>query len=291
MFGSLCSIHADVVKVETTIGMVADLVKQVGGSRVEVKQLMGPGVDPHLYKPTAADAARLAKADVIFYSGLMLEGRMVDLFLKLSRRGIHAYPVTETVDKQYLLEPDEFEGHYDPHLWFDVSLWAQTVPSIVKGLADVDPEGKEYFEKNGKELSNQLKELHDWCLEMSNQLEVSQRILVTSHDAYNYFGKAYGFRVVGLQGVSTVSEAALADMVKLIDFIKEQKVNAIFVETSVNPSAIKRVSQDAGVKIGGELFSDAMGAPGEIHGGFDTGTYEGMVRYNMTTIVNALKVK
>lgn len=277
------------VQAAATIGMVADLVKQVGGERVSVDQLMGPGVDPHLYKPTPQDAARLAKADVIFYSGLMLEGRMGDLFAKLARTGKKAYPITETVDEAKLLEPEEFEGHYDPHLWFDVSMWAQTVPTIVKGLSEADPAGKAEYEKNGKALSAKLDELHAWCQKKAAELPEKSRILVTSHDAYNYFGKAYGFKVVGLQGVSTVTEAALADMASLVDLIKKENVKAIFVETSVNPAAIKRVSEDAKVRIGGELFSDAMGEHGETKGGFDVGTYEGMVKYNLTTIVDALK--
>jgi manganese/zinc/iron transport system substrate-binding protein len=274
------------VNVATTIGMVADLVRQVGGERVEVEQLMGPGVDPHLYKPTSTDAARLSKADVIFYSGLMLEGRMGDLFAKLARSGKRVYPTTESVPEELLTEPKEFAGHYDPHIWFDVSMWAQTVPTIVKGLSEVDPDGKTIYENNGAALMDRLNKLHQDTIA---QLPENQRILVTSHDAYNYFGRAYGFKVIGLQGVSTVSEAALADMANLVDFIKKQNVKAIFVETSVNPAAIKRVSEDAGVKIGGELYSDAMGNPGEIRKGFDTGTYDGMVRYNVTTIVEALK--
>lgn len=277
------------VRAVATIGMVADLVRQVGGDRVAVDQLMGPGVDPHLYKPTSADAARLAKADVIFYSGLMLEGRMGDLFARMGRAGKKVYAVTESVPEAKLLEPEEFEGHYDPHLWFDVSLWAMTVPTVVKGLSEADPAGRPEYENRGARLEKRLAELHAWCLQRAMELPSARRILVTSHDAYNYFGRAYGFRVVGLQGVSTVSEAALADMASMVDFLKQQKVKAIFVETSVNPAAMKRVAQDAGVKIGGELFSDAMGAPGEMHGGFDTGTYEGMVRYNVTTIVEALK--
>jgi manganese/zinc/iron transport system substrate-binding protein len=277
------------VHVATTIGMVADLVRQVGGERVEVEQLMGPGVDPHLYKPTSTDAARLSKADVIFYSGLMLEGRMGDLFAKLARSGKRVYPTTESVPEELLTEPKEFAGHYDPHVWFDVSMWAQTVPTIVKGLSEVDPEGKTTYENNGAALTDRLNTLHQWCKDTIAQLPENQRILVTSHDAYNYFGRAYGFKVIGLQGVSTVSEAALADMANLVDFIKKQNVKAIFVETSVNPAAIRRVSEDAGVKIGGELYSDAMGNPGEMRKGFDTGTYDGMVRYNVTTIVEALK--
>jgi manganese/zinc/iron transport system substrate-binding protein len=277
------------IKVATTIGMVADLVKQVGGDRAEVDQLMGPGIDPHLYKPTSTDASRLSKADVIFYSGLMLEGRMGDLFARLARAGKKVYATTESVPEDLLSEPKEFEGHYDPHIWFDVSMWAQTVPTIIKGLSEVDPAGKEIYENNGAALMDRLGKLHQWCKDTAAELPEDKRILVTSHDAYNYFGRAYGFKVIGLQGVSTVSEAALADMANLVDFIKKQNVKAIFVETSVNPAAIRRVAEDAGVKIGGELYSDAMGNPGEMRGGFDTGTYEGMVRYNLTTIVNALK--
>jgi manganese/zinc/iron transport system substrate-binding protein len=287
--GSATAFAQEKIKAVSTIGMVADLVKQVGGDRVEVDALMGPGVDPHLYKPTSTDAARLSKADVIFYSGLMLEGRMGDLFAKLARAGKKVYPTTESVPESQLTEPKEFEGHYDPHIWFDVSMWAETVPTIIKGLSEVDPTGKNSYEKNGADLMARLAKLDEWCKDTASKLPAAQRILVTSHDAYNYFGRAYGFKVVGLQGVSTVSEAGLSDMASLVDFIKKQKVKAIFVETSVNPAAIRRVAEDAGVKIGGELFSDAMGEPGERKGGFDVGAYEGMVRYNLTTIVNALK--
>lgn len=277
------------IKAVATTGMVADLVKQVGGDRVEVDQMMGPGVDPHLYKPTARDASRLAKSDVIFYSGLMLEGRMGDLFSRLARSGKNAYPITESVDKAKLLEPEEFEGHYDPHVWFDVEIWGQTVPTIVTGLTATDPAGAETYKKNGAALEKKMADLHKWCQDKAAELDESKRILVTSHDAYNYFGKAYGFKVVGLLGISTVTEAALADMSSLVDMIKKKKVSAIFVETSVNPAPIKRVAADAGVKIGGELFSDAMGQPGEMHDGVDTGTYEGMVKHNLNTIVKALK--
>lgn len=277
------------LKVAATTGMVGDLVRQVGGDRIALSVLMGPGVDPHLYKATAGDAARLAKADVIFYSGLMLEGRMGDLFTQLARSGRKVYAITESVEKDRLLEPAQFAGHYDPHLWFDVALWAQTVPTIVEGLSAADPQGRPEYEKRGRELRARLAELDQWCRETAARLPEDKRILVTSHDAYNYFGRAYGFKVVGLQGVSTVSEAALADMANLVDFIRQQKVKAIFVESSVNPAAIKRVAADAGIAIGGELYSDAIGAPGEMKGGFDTGTYDGVVRYNLETIVNALK--
>ncbi len=277
------------ISVVATTAMIGDLVSRIGGDGVEIETLMGPGVDPHLYKPTAGDAAKLSKADVIFYNGLMLEGRMSDLFARIARGGKKVYAVTESVDKSILLEPPEFEGHYDPHVWMDVSLWAQTIPTIVQGLSEAAPDQAEKFKKNAEALQASLATLDGWCKEQVASLPESSRILVTSHDAYNYFGKAYGFQVVGLQGVSTVSEAALADMASLVDFIKSTGVKAIFVESSVNPAAIKRVAADAGIKVGGELYSDAMGQPGEQKDGFDTGTYEGMIRYNMTTLVSALK--
>ncbi len=286
--GSSFSRAAEISVVATT-AMIGDLVSRVGGDGVKVSTLMGPGVDPHLYKPTAADAAKLSKADVIFYNGLMLEGRMADLFARISRGGKKVYAVSESVNESLLLEPPEFEGHYDPHLWMDVSLWSQTIPTILQGLSEAAPDQAETFKKNAEALQANLAALDRWCKEQAASLPDSSRILVTSHDAYNYFGKAYGFKVVGLQGVSTVSEAALADMASLVDFIKSTGVKAIFVESSVNPAAINRVAADAGIKVGGELYSDAMGQPGEQKDGFDTGTYEGMIRYNMTTMVNALK--
>ena len=276
------------LKAVTTTGMIADLARQVGGDRVVVEQLMGPGVDPHVYKPTSTDAAKLSGADVIFYNGLMLEGRMGDLFTRLARGGKKVFAVADRVPQDRLLEPPEFEGHYDPHLWFDVGLWAETVPALVAGFSEADPAGKADYERNGAALASRLAALDAWCKETAGKVPAGRRVLVTSHDAYNYFGRAYGFKVVGLQGVSTVSEAALADMASLADFIKAQKVPAIFVESSVNPAAIRRVAEDAGARVGGEIFSDAMGGPGEKRGEFDVGTYDGMVRYNMTTITEAL---
>lgn len=277
------------VKAAATTGMVADLVRQVGGDRVEVVQLMGPGVDPHLYKPTAADAARLARADVIFYSGLKLEGRMGELFARLERTGRKVHAITASVPEDRLLQPEGFEGHHDPHVWLDVDLWARTIPTIVEGLGEADPAGREVYTANGRALAERMTELDGWCRGQAARIPAEKRVLVTSHDAYNYFGRAYGFKVVGLQGVSTVSEAALADMAGLTDFIRAQGVEAIFVESSVNPAAIRRVAEDAGVKIGGELFSDALGEPGERRGEFDVGTYDGMVRHNVTTIIRGLR--
>lgn len=277
------------VRVAATTGMVADLVKQVGGDRVEVEALMGAGVDPHLYKATASDVARLQKADVIFYSGLVLEGKMQDIFSRMARTKKFVYPVTEGVPVEQLLEPKEFEGHYDPHVWFDVTLWSKCADMVVKGLAEADPKGADEYRKRGAETQARMKALHEWAVKRAAELPKEKRILVTSHDAYNYFGRAYGFQVVGLQGVSTVTEAGMADMAKLSDFIKKNGVKAIFVESSVSHKTIERISQDAGVKIGGELFSDAMGTPGEKENGYDLGTYEGMIKHNLNTIVDSLK--
>jgi manganese/zinc/iron transport system substrate-binding protein len=277
------------LRVAATVTMVADLARQMGGERVEVDALMGPGVDPHLYKAAASDITKLQQADVIFYSGLLLEGKMQDIFAKLARSTRFVYPVTEAIPVEKLLEPPEFAGHYDPHVWFEVPLWKLCVDVVAKGLSEADPAGKDFYEKRAAETRARMDELHAWALKKSAELPAERRILVTSHDAYNYFGRAYGFQVVGLQGISTVTEAGLADMAKLTDFIKQKKVKAVFVETSVPHHTIERISKDTGVKIGGELFSDAMGTPGQLENGYDLGTYEGMIKHNMTTIVEALK--
>ena len=286
-----CSVAAaePKIKVTTTVTMVTDLVRQVGGDRVEVQGLMGAGVDPHLYKATASDVIKLQQADVIFYSGLVLEGKMQDLFAKMARTKKHVYPVTESIPVERLLEPPEFQGHYDPHVWFEVPLWELCVETVVRGLSEFDPKGKDDFEQRGRNVRAKMQELHQWALQKAAELPKEKRILVTSHDAFNYFGRAYGFEVVGLQGISTVTEAGLADMTKLVDFIKQKKLKAVFVESSVPHAAIERISKDAAVKIGGELFSDAMGTPGQIEHGYDLGTYEGMIKHNLNTIVNALK--
>ena len=277
------------IRVVATTSMVADLVKNVGGERVEVHGLMGPGVDPHLFKATASDVLKLQQADVIFYSGLMLEGKMQDLFGQMARKKKFVYSVTEDLPKEQLLEPPSFGGHYDPHVWFDVPLWSKCAIKVAEGLGEFDAHGKSLYEKRAVTLQKKLGELHQWAVKKSAELPKERRILVTSHDAFNYFGRAYGFQVVGLQGISTVTEAGVADMAKLVDFVKKSKVPAVFVESSVSHATIDRISNDAGVKIGGEIFSDAMGTPGQMENGYDLGTYEGMIKHNLTTIVNALK--
>lgn len=277
------------LRVVTTTSMVTDLVRQVAGERATVEGLMGPGVDPHLFKPTAADVLKLQKAEAIFYNGLLLEGKMTDLFTRLARGRKAVFAVTEKLADDRLLAPPEFSGHHDPHVWFDVMLWHDCVPAIVEGLTAADPGGQDYYARQGASVQESLRKLHAWALAKAAELPAEKRVLVTSHDAYNYFGRAYGFTVVGLQGISTATEAGLADVARLTDFIKARGVKAIFVETSVPHATIERVARDSGARVGGELFSDAMGTPGQMENGYDLGTYAGMIKHNLTTIVEALR--
>ena len=281
--------EAQKLKVTTTVNMVSDLVRQIGAGHVEVVEIMGPGVDPHLYKASANDVTKLQEADAIFYVGLLLEGKMEEVLEKLKAGKKPVYAVTRGIDEGRLLKPEGFEGHFDPHIWFEVLLWKEAVEMVVEGLSQLDSAHKADYESNGKELKARMDQLHQWAEAKVAEIPLEKRILVTSHDAYNYFGRAYGFKVVGLQGISTVSEAGLADRTKLVDFIKSQEVKAIFVETTVSPEAIKAIASDAGVTVGGELFSDAMGERGQMEGGLDLGSYEGMIRHNISTIVDALR--
>ncbi len=276
------------IRIVSTTGMIGDCVRQIAGDRAESIVLMAPGVDPHGYKPTPKDVDLLRKADVIFYNGLKLEGKMDDLFRSLSQSGKRVVAVTAGIPTEALLKSHDSDALYDPHVWLDVSLWAKTVPIIVETLLQIDPAGADYYKEQEQRILAQFEALDQWCRETAASLPDEKRILITSHDAFNYFGRAYNFQVIGLQGVSTVSEASIADFVRLVNFIKEHNIKAIFEESSVNPQAIRRVAQDAGVSIGGEIFSDALGAPGEIRDGLEVGTYEGMIRYNMKRIVDAL---
>ena len=285
--------HANKMNVVTTTTMVNDMVKEIGGDRVNVVGLMGPGVDPHLYKPASGDVVKLQRAKVIFYSGLMLEGRMTDLFFRMARAGKLVYAVTESIPEKDRLEPPEFAGHWDPHVWGDPVLWSNCIVTVVDGLSKADPAGAADYAKRGRAVDASYKAMKAWALKRIAEVPRKHRILITSHDAFNYFGQAFGFQVVAVQGLSTGTEAGLADIAKMVDFIKQKKIKAIFVESSVNPAAIERVSKDASVKIGGELFSDACGKVGDIHEAhgekYDVGTFVGMLKHNINTVVDALK--
>jgi manganese/zinc/iron transport system substrate-binding protein len=277
------------IQVVATTGMVADLVKNVGGERVEVAALMGPGVDPHLYKPSAGDIRRLESADIIFYNGLELEGRMTDLFVKMARAGKPTVPVTDGIDEAKLREPPEFEGKFDPHVWFDVALWQDTVPVVARELAKLDPGSQKVYEGNADKYKKELTDLHAYVQKTVGEVPAGARVLITAHDAFGYFGQSYGYEVKGLQGTSTATEAGAADVQNLAAFIAERKIKAIFVESSVPRATIEAVqaavrAKGFDVQVGGELFSDAMGAEGTPEG-----TYVGMVKHNADTIAKALR--
>ena len=275
------------IRVVTTIGMITDVVKNVGGDRVNAIGLMGPGIDPHLYKASEGDVARLAGADLILYNGLHLEGKMAGVLERMQDQ-VKTVAVTHDVDRAVLLAPPEFEGAYDPHLWFDVILWMKAVERVRDTLIEVDKDSAELYRANTKDYLMKLEELHNYVMQQAERISPDQRVLVTAHDAFNYFGRAYGFEVRGLQGISTAAEAGTADVQALVQFIVERRIPAMFVETSVPRRSIEAVqaavkAKGFSVEIGGQLFSDAMGASGTPEG-----TYIGMVRHNIDTIVASL---
>jgi manganese/zinc/iron transport system substrate-binding protein len=275
------------VQITVTTGMIADLVRNVGGERVTVRSLMGPGVDPHLYKASAGDVARLETADIIFYNGLHLEAAMSRVLEEMHKRR-PTEAVTDDIDRAVLLTPPQFSGNYDPHVWFDVSLWMQAAEKVRDAMVELDPAHADTYRANAEKHLGELEALHDYVKQQASTLPEEKRVIITAHDAFNYFGRAYGFEVRGLQGVSTATEAGAADVQQLADFIAERRIPAIFVESSVPPrsiEALKAAVQSRGfdVSIGGQLFSDALGNPGTPEG-----TYTGMVKYNIDTIVAAL---
>lgn len=277
------------IQVTTTVGMSTDIVRNVGGERVEVTGLMGPGVDPHLYKPSTGDVFKLDRADIIFYGGLHLEGRMAELFEKMAENGKPAFAVSEEIDPSKLRRPPEFEGKYDPHIWFDVTLWQDAARKVAKELSTLDPGSRDLYERNLDAYLAQLDELHHYAKDQIASIPEQSRVLVTAHDAFGYFGAQYGLEVKGLQGTSTATEASARNVQELAQLIADRKIKAIFVESSVPRATIEAVQKAVqargwDVKIGGELFSDAMGA-----GGTPEGAYVGMVKHNVDTIVRALK--
>jgi len=276
------------LQVVTTTGMIADSARRIAGPRAEVTALMGPGVDPHLFKASESDVRRLAEADLILYNGLHLEGKMSDILVKLAReRPVVA--VSESIPEAALREPPEFAGQYDPHVWFDVALWAETLGPIADALAEVAPEHAEEFHGRAAAYREELRALDAWVASRIEEIPRAQRVLVTAHDAFGYFGERYGMDVVGLQGISTLAEAGLQDVGRVVDLVVGRGVRAIFVESSVPRRSIEAVQaavRDRGheVSIGGQLFSDAMG-PADT----PEGTYRGMVQHNVDTIVEALR--
>lgn len=274
-------------RIVTTVGMVTDIVREVVGDRAEVIGLLSTGVDPHLYKPTREDVKQLSEADIVFYGGLMLEGRMEQSLKKLQETK-PVVGVAESLDPAILRKPPEFDGHYDPHVWMDVKLWSQCVDSVTKTMCAFDSDHAAEFTARAEAYQQQLAKLDEYVRKCIASIPQKQRVLVTAHDAFGYFARAYGLEVKSVQGISTESEAGVADVNALVDFLVERKIGAIFVETSVSDKGLQAVIEGAAqrgwtVKVGGELFSDAMGAPGTYEG-----TYIGMIDHNATTITRAL---
>ncbi|MGA7731268.1 MAG: zinc ABC transporter substrate-binding protein [Chloroflexia bacterium] len=280
-------ISARQINVVATTSMIADVAKVVGGERVSVEALMGPGVDPHLYKASAGDVSRLEGADVIFYNGLHLEAAMGNVLEQMAERA-RTVAVTDTIDRSLLFTPPQFQGNYDPHVWFDVSMWMNAVDVVRDTLAQMDPKSADLYKTNADNYLEELADLHEYVKTHAQTVPEARRVIITAHDAFNYFGRAYSFEVRGLQGVSTATEAGAADVQALAEYIVEKQIPAIFVESSVpkrNIEALQAAVKSRGfeVTIGGQLFSDALGDPDKPEG-----TYVGMVRYNIDTIVSAL---
>ena len=272
----------------TTIGQIADVARIVGGDHVRVAGLMGPGTDPHLYTASARDVDKLRAADVVFYNGLFLEAQMEEVLEQLGELQT-VVAVSAGIDPAGLLPSANYADEYDPHIWFDVALWMQTVEQVRDTLMAADPAHAADYEANAAAYLAELAALHAYVAEQAATIPAEQRVLVTAHDAFSYFGRAYGFEVLGLQGISTASEAGTADVQRLAEVIATRRIPAVFVESSVPVRNIEAVqaavrARDFDVVIGGRLFSDAMGDTGTPEG-----TYAGMVRYNIDTIVSSLR--
>ncbi len=275
------------IEAVATVGMVADIVRQIGGERVRVSQICGSGVDPHLYKPTRDDVKTIMSADVVFYSGLMLEGKMTDTLVKVARSK-PVIAVTEAIPETSLLEPDDFAGHYDPHVWMDVSAWSECAGVVADSLSEFDPTHASEYAARSAAYRRQLAALHEYGRNAIGTIPTGSRVLITSHDAFNYFGRAYGLEVLGVQGLSTESEAGLQHINELVDLLVDRNVAAVFVESSVprrNIDALVEGARSRGhdVKVGGELYSDAMGSNGTYEG-----TYIGMLDHNITLVARML---
>ena len=275
------------LKVVATTGMIADAVQQIGGDQVEVKSLMGPGVDPHAYRQTRSDIVAMTRADLVLWHGLYLEAQMEDFFHDLGRKR-QVVAVAEGVDKSKLRAHDDYADKYDPHLWMSPVLWRDVVIEVQQALTEARPEAAELFAANTQAYLDRIDRLHAYGQQILAQVPADKRVLVTAHDAFGYFGAEYGFEVTGIQGISTQSEAGLNRIGELVDMLVERQVSAVFVESSVSDRSVRALIEGAAAKghtvaVGGELFSDAMGAPGTYEG-----TYVGMLDHNFTVIARGL---
>lgn len=275
------------LKFVATTGMVADLVRQIGGDSVDVQALMGPGVDPHAYRQTRSDIVAMTRADVVFWHGLYLEAQMERFFNELKmKRPVVA--VADSLDPDLLLAHADYSGRFDPHVWMDPSLWSRCADIVVETLSDIQPGSAAFFEENAERFRVEAEALGDYAADILSRVPQESRVLVTAHDAFGYFGRAYGFQVEGIQGISTESEAGLNRVGELVDLLVARGIGAVFVETSVSERNVRALIEGAAaqgqdVRVGGALYSDAMGIPGTYEG-----TWFGMIDHNVTTIAAAL---
>ena len=277
------------LQIVTTTTMITDLVKNIGGDKIEVQGLMGAGVDPHLYKASEGDVSKLFNADVIIYNGIHLEGKLEEVFEKMRHQNKKTIAVSDAIDKNTLIESEFFASNYDPHIWFDITNWEIITSYLMVELSKLDSKNAIFYKENGEAYLKELAALKIKISEMINPLPVEKRILVTAHDAFNYFGKAFQFNVVGLQGLSTATEAGVKDVQKMAAFIIEQNVKSIFIESSVPRRTVEALqeavkSKGHQIEIGGTLFSDALGDFGTVEG-----TYIGMYKHNVKTIIESLQ--
>ena len=275
------------LNVVATTGMIADAARAVGGDLVKVKALMGPGVDPHAYRQTRSDIVALTRADLVLWHGLYLEAQMEDFLRKLSKQR-KVVAVGDRLSKDNLLAHDDYQDKFDPHVWMEPELWAGVVAQIQTALTNVKPESKAQFATNAAKHLEAVNKLGLYAKRVLSTVPEESRVLLTAHDAFNYFGRAYGFEVIGIQGISTESEAGLKRIRELVELLVQRKIGAVFVESSVSDRNIRALIEGAAarehkVRIGGELFSDAMGPDGSYEG-----TYVGMIDHNVTTIARAL---
>lgn len=273
--------------VVATTGMIADAARVVGGDRVEVRALMGPGIDPHSYRQTRSDIAALARADLVFWHGLYLEAQMEEFLLKLAARS-PVMAVGEAVPEAKRIAHEDYEGRYDPHVWMVPDLWAAVVERIAEALSAARPEDADVFANNAARYKEGMARLGTYATGVLDSVPDASRVLVTAHDAFGYFGRVYGYRVEGIQGLSTESEAGLARVRDLVDLLVDRQIRAVFVESTVSDRNVRALIEGAAARgheviVGGELFSDAMGAPGTYEG-----SYLGMIDHNVTTIASAL---
>lgn len=283
------NVKKDKYNVVATTTMLADLTKIIGGKHVNVTGLMGPGIDPHLYKASAGDVTLMQEADLIVYNGLHLEGKMGEIFENLVDSGKHTVEIAKGLDESDILATADDANVHDPHIWFNVLIWKKAAGIVHDGLVKLDKAHKDEYTANYEAYAKELDELHKYVQDRVNEVPEKSRFLITAHDAFEYFGQTYGFTVKGLQGISTASEAGTSDVRDLADFIVEHEIKAIFIESSVpkkNVEALQEAVRAKGseVEIGGELHSDSLGSPGT-----DAETYIGTVKSNIDTIVNALK--